>query len=104
MLLNPFFNFDSHGSFLTGGNTNPGRMTVGRPNVVLGEEEDMSDYSSSSCASSNSSSNEQMTAPKPASKNAPLNSKRINDDCINMLKKRLDSFVLQCDNTLRASR
>ena len=59
MMLNPFFNFDSHGSFLTGGNSNPGRMTVGRSNVILGEEDDMSDYSSSSCSSCNSSNNEQ---------------------------------------------
>lgn len=79
-MLNPFYNFDSHGSFMTGGNTNPGRMTVGRSNVILGEEDDVSDYSSSSCSSS--SSRDEQTAPQTSSKNAPMNSKRINDDCI----------------------
>ena len=64
MMLNPFYNFDSHGSFITGGNTQSGgRMTVGRSAAMLGEDDDMSDYSSSSCGSCNSSSNEQVSAP-----------------------------------------
>lgn len=101
MMLNPFYNFDSHGSFLTGGNSNPGRMTVGRSAVILGEDDDMSDYSSSSCSSCNSSNNEQTSAPQPAT---PLNSKKINDECIESLKRQVDAFVTQCDINLRSQR
>ena len=99
MMQNPFFNFDSHGSYYTGGAGNAGRTSITRAST--GEEDDHSDYSSSSSRSSNSSSNDQTQASQATAKSAPLNSKKMNNDCLKALTSRLDSFVAQCDANLR---
>ena len=95
-MLNPFYNFDSHGSYYAGGASGSGRISVGRSSSMMGDEEDESDYSSSSC-SSNSSRDDQTAQAKPA----PLSSKRMNDDCLKDLMRRVDTYVTQCDTNLR---
>ena len=76
MMLNPFFDFDSHGTFINTTGTvasRGGRLS----SVVMSDEgDDMSDYSSSSCSSCNSS--EQATAQAPA-KAVSLSSKKMNE-------------------------
>ena len=103
MMLNPFYNFDSHGSFIAGsGGAGLSKVTVGRAGTTLADEDDLSDFSSSSCSSNNSSTNEQAAnTPQSPQKQKQLNSKRINDDCLQNLKKRVDGFVTQCDINLR---
>ena len=55
MMFNPFFDFDSHGSFATAPTS--GQSRNGRV-LTMDDEDDGSDYSSSSCSSCNSSNNE----------------------------------------------
>ena len=104
MMLNPFYNFDSHGSFISGsGGAGLSKVTVGRASTTVADEDDeLSDFSSSSCSSNNSSTYEQAAnTPQPPKKQKQINSKRMNDDCLLNLKKRVDGFVSQCDINLR---
>jgi len=97
MMLNPFFDFDSHGSLTTA----PGNSSTrtGR-SLNMADEDVGSDYSSSSCSSCNSSNNDQSAASQPA-KPADLNSKLMNDEWLQSLERRIDNFVSQCDINLR---
>lgn len=55
MMLNPFFDFDSHGAFINASGTAGNRGGRLSSVIMTDEGDDISDYSSSSCSSCNSS-------------------------------------------------